>query len=121
MFVAASACRAADAVVAGREKLRLNDGWKFAFGHPSDTKKDFGHATGYFSYITKTGFGDGAAAPIGKFDDSAWRVLDLSLYKHLGQPMAGIYDPVGLVAASVMLVGGLALCTIGLMRRDIGR
>ena len=32
-----------------------------------------------------------------------------------------IVDPVGLVAASVMLVGGLALCTIGLMRRDIGR
>jgi ABC-2 type transport system permease protein len=47
--------------------------------------------------------------------------LDLSIYKHLGQPMAGIYDPVGLVAATVMLVGGLALCTIGLTRRDIGR
>ena len=77
LFVAVSACQAADAAAAGREKLRLNDGWKFAFGHPSDTKKDFGHATGYFSYITKTGFGDGPAAPIGKIDDSAWRVLDL--------------------------------------------
>lgn len=62
---------------AGRERLRMNDGWRFAFGHPSDTKKDFGHATGYFSYITKTGFGDGPAAPVGKFDDSAWRTLDL--------------------------------------------
>jgi beta-galactosidase len=77
LMVAAAACRAADVVAVGREKLRMNDGWKFAFGHPSDTKKDFGHATGYFSYITKTGFGDGPAAPIGKFDDSAWRVLDL--------------------------------------------
>jgi len=48
-------------------------------------------------------------------------VLDLSIYKHLGQPMAGIYDPVGLVAAAIMLVGGLALCTVGLRRRDIGR
>ena len=47
--------------------------------------------------------------------------LDLSIYKHLGQPMAGIYDPVGLVAAAIMLVGGLSLCTIGLTRRDIGR
>ena len=47
--------------------------------------------------------------------------LDLSIYKHLGQPMAGIYDPVGLVVAAIMLVGGLALCTIGLTRRDIGR
>ena len=48
-------------------------------------------------------------------------VLDLSIYKHLGQPMAGIYDPVGLIAATVMVVGGLALCTWGLTRRDIGR
>jgi ABC-2 type transport system permease protein len=48
-------------------------------------------------------------------------VLDLSIYKHLGQPMAGIYDPVGLIAATVMTVGGLALCTWGLTRRDIGR
>ena len=47
--------------------------------------------------------------------------LDLSLYKHLGQPMAGIYDPVGLVAATVMAVGGLLVLTWGLTRRDIGR
>jgi ABC-2 type transport system permease protein len=48
-------------------------------------------------------------------------VLDLSLYRHLGQPMAGSFDPVGLVAATVMVVGGLALCTFGMTRRDIGR
>ena len=48
-------------------------------------------------------------------------VLDLSLYKHLGQPMAGIFDPVGIVVATVMVVGGLALCAIGFTRRDIGR
>ena len=48
-------------------------------------------------------------------------VLDLSLYRHLGQPMAGSFDPVGLVAAVVMVVGGVALCTFGLTRRDIGR
>lgn len=48
-------------------------------------------------------------------------VLDLSLYKHLGQPMAGIFDPVGLAVAAIMAVGGLAVCTIGLTRRDIGR
>jgi beta-galactosidase len=77
LMVAASACWAADVGGVGRERLRLNDGWRFAFGHPSDAKKDFGHATGYFSYITKTGFGDGPAAPAGKFDDSAWRTLDL--------------------------------------------
>jgi ABC-2 type transport system permease protein len=48
-------------------------------------------------------------------------VLDLSLYKHLGQPMAGIFDPVGIVVATVMVAGGLALCAIGFTRRDIGR
>jgi polyether ionophore transport system permease protein len=48
-------------------------------------------------------------------------VLELSLYKHLGQPIAGIYDPVGIVAALVMVVGGVALCAVGLTRRDIGR
>ena len=40
-------------------------------------------------------------------------VLDLSLYKHLGQPMAGIYDPVGIVVATVMAVGGLADLHVG--------
>ncbi len=50
----------------------------------------------------------------------AW-VLDLSIYKHLGQPMAGQFDMVGIVAAMVMTVGGLAICAIGLTRRDIGR
>ena len=59
----------------GRERVKLNDGWRFAFGHPSDTKKDHGHAQGYFSYLTKAGYGDGPAAA--KFDHSAWRLLDL--------------------------------------------
>ena len=49
------------------------------------------------------------------------QVLELSIYKHLGQPMAGVFDPVGIVAAAVMVVGGLAVCAFGLTRRDIGR
>jgi ABC-2 type transport system permease protein len=48
-------------------------------------------------------------------------ILQLSIYKHLGQPMAGVFDPVGIAAAAVMVVGGLAVCAIGLTRRDIGR
>jgi beta-galactosidase len=67
--------RAADAVDTGRERLLMDFGWRFAFGHPYDTKKDFHHGTGSFSYFAKTGNGDGAAAF--KFDDSAWRTLDL--------------------------------------------
>ena len=48
-------------------------------------------------------------------------VLQLSIYKHLGQPMAGIYDPVGLIVAVIMAVGGLALGAWGMTRRDVGR
>ena len=48
-------------------------------------------------------------------------ILQLSIYKHLGQPMAGSFDPAGLIAATVMVVGGVALCAFGLTRRDIGR
>lgn len=58
-----------------REKIMFDESWKFAYGHPYDAQKDFGNATGYFSYYAKAGYGDGAAAL--KFDDRAWRVLDL--------------------------------------------
>ncbi|TDN38433.1 DUF4982 domain-containing protein [Hymenobacter sp. UV11] len=60
---------------AGREHLLLDSGWRFAFGHPFDPRLDFGNGVGYFSYLAKTGYGDGAAAA--NFDDRAWRQLDL--------------------------------------------
>ena len=59
----------------GRERLRLDRGWRFALGHASDPVRDFGHGTGYFSYLAKTGFGDGPASPL--FDDRGWRQVDL--------------------------------------------
>lgn len=58
-----------------RESTLIDKDWRFSFGHLYDTQKDFGHAEGYFSYLTKTGFGDGPAAS--GFDDRAWRKLDL--------------------------------------------
>jgi beta-galactosidase len=58
-----------------RERLLMDSGWRFAFGHPTEVQKDFNTGTGYFSYLTKTGNGDGAAAA--NFDDRAWRMLDL--------------------------------------------
>jgi ABC-2 type transport system permease protein len=48
-------------------------------------------------------------------------ILELSLYKHLGQPIAGVFDPFGIVVAVVMVVGGVAICAFGLTRRDIGK
>jgi len=58
-----------------RDLIAIDNGWHFAFGHPYDTEKDFDHATGYFSYLSKTGNGDGPASK--SFDDRAWRLLDL--------------------------------------------
>lgn len=60
---------------AGRERLRLDAGWRFALGHAADSARDFGHNTGYFSYLAKTGFGDGPASP--QFDDRAWRTVQV--------------------------------------------
>ncbi|HEX8014739.1 MAG TPA: beta-galactosidase GalA, partial [Flavobacterium sp.] len=60
---------------AEREKILIDKDWRFSFGHLYDAQKDFNHATGYFSYLTKTGYGDGPAAQ--NFDDRAWRKLDL--------------------------------------------
>ena len=48
-------------------------------------------------------------------------ILDLSLYKHLGQPMAGTYDAVGIVVAAILAIGGLLVGAWGLQRRDVGR
>ncbi|MFB9863193.1 beta-galactosidase GalA [Rufibacter immobilis] len=59
----------------GRQRLLMDFNWRFAFGHPSDTQKDFNHGTSYFSYLAKAGYGDGPADP--KFDDRAWRQLNL--------------------------------------------
>ena len=59
----------------GREHLLIDTGWRFALGHPFDTQKDFQNGTSYFSYLAKTGYGDGAAAA--GFDDRIWRKLNL--------------------------------------------
>jgi ABC-2 type transport system permease protein len=48
-------------------------------------------------------------------------VLDLSLSRHLGQPMAGVFDVGGLIACSVIVVGGVLLSAAGYARRDIAR
>ncbi|NML67890.1 DUF4982 domain-containing protein [Hymenobacter sp. RP-2-7] len=75
LLLATTAARGQAAPPAGRERLPLDFDWRFAYGHPFDPKQDFGNGTGYFSYLAKTGYGDGAAAA--GFDDRAWRQLDL--------------------------------------------
>ena len=48
-------------------------------------------------------------------------LLDLSLTRHLGQPMAGIFDGVGMAVCAAIAVGGLLLGAWGLRRRDVSR
>ena len=48
-------------------------------------------------------------------------VLDLALNRHLGQPILGQYDWPGMAACVILAFGGIALCAIGMRRRDIGR
>jgi beta-galactosidase len=43
----------------GRERICMDRGWRFALGHAWESTRDFGHNTGYFSYLAKTGYGDG--------------------------------------------------------------
>jgi putative exporter of polyketide antibiotics len=46
-------------------------------------------------------------------------LLNISLARHLGEPMAGSYDLPGLVACAVLAVGGLTLGAWAFARRDL--
>jgi beta-galactosidase len=59
---------------AGRERLLLDFGWRFHFGHATDPSKDFGYG-GITGNFQKTGNFMPAATMA--FDDSDWRPLDL--------------------------------------------
>ncbi|MFD1467262.1 beta-galactosidase GalA [Hymenobacter caeli] len=81
------------AAAPGREHLLMDFGWRFAYGHPFDPAQDFGFGLGYFSYLAKTGNGDGAAAP--GFDDRGWRRLDLPHDWAAEQPFSPDGSPEG--------------------------
>lgn len=66
---------AVDVSVPSRQRHKFDFGWRFAFGHATDRSKDFDPGNSEFSYLAKTGFATGAAAP--GFDDRLWRELDL--------------------------------------------
>jgi beta-galactosidase len=59
--------------IAPREQLLFDFGWKFQFGHGSDSRRDLGFGAGQGDFA-KTGEFDFAK---GKFDDSKWRTLNL--------------------------------------------
>jgi len=59
--------------VAPREQLLFDFGWKFQFGHGSDTARDLGFGNGQGDFAKTGEFGFSKA----KFDDSKWRTLNL--------------------------------------------
>ncbi|MFI5225042.1 MAG: hypothetical protein ACHQ3P_00030 [Candidatus Limnocylindrales bacterium] len=46
-------------------------------------------------------------------------IHQLALTTHLGQPMIGVWDPVGMIACLVIAAGGLAIGAWGVARRDL--
>jgi beta-galactosidase len=106
----------------GRERLLMDSGWRFAFGHAYDPAKDFNFSTGYF-FNAKAGSGDGAAAA--DFDDRAWRVVDLPHDWAVELP----FDPAGDAGHGGKMVGrAFPATSIGWYRRtfeipaaDLGR
>ena len=56
-----------------RETIRLDDGWKFAFGNAADPKKDFGCGTEYFNYLTKANSIHTEGPYAANFNDSTWQ------------------------------------------------
>ena len=62
---------------AGRERLLMDFNWRFAFGHGTDSTRDFDPAPAgtAFSYFAKAGTAAGAASQ--EFDDRGWRTLNL--------------------------------------------
>ena len=56
-----------------RETIRLDDGWKFAFGNAADPKKDYGCGTEYFNYLTKANSIHNEGPYVANFNDSTWQ------------------------------------------------
>ena len=60
-----------------RETIRLDKGWKFAFGHAGNPQKDFGCGTEYFNYLTKANSIHNEGPYALKFNDSAWQEIQV--------------------------------------------
>jgi hypothetical protein len=48
-------------------------------------------------------------------------VRQIALTAHLGQPMVGTWDWVGMAACAVLAIGGLLVGAWGIARRDVSR
>ena len=58
---------------------------------------------------------------IGSILDLPDFIVDLALNRHLGRPILGSYDEIGIAVCMAIAVGGVLVCAWGVRRRDIGR
>ncbi len=58
---------------------------------------------------------------IGSILDLPDFIMDLALNRHLGRPVLGSYDEVGLAVCASLAIGGVIVCALGVRRRDLGR
>jgi beta-galactosidase len=97
-----------------RERTSLDTAWRFSLGHATDPFADHGHATGYFSYLAKTGYGDGPASPA--FDDRAWRLVNVPHDWAVELP----FDPAGTASHGFKAIGrGFPANSVGWYRRSL--
>lgn len=86
-----------------RQKTNLDEDWKFHFGHAADPAGDFNY--GVTTIFSKSG--GGAGTPIGtKFDDSAWRTLNLPHDWAVELPFVNVNNP-DVASHGYKPVGGL--------------
>lgn len=86
-----------------RKKVNIDEGWKFHFGHAGDPSKDFNYSVA--TIFSKSG-GAVNTAIDPKFDDAAWRTLDLPHDWAVELPFADSPD-FGVMAHGYKPVGGL--------------
>ena len=87
------------------ERLLLDFGWRFHFGHANDAAKDFGFGSGRSGGFQKTG---GFLSPSSlAFDDSDWKPVDLPHDWAIGLPFTERPGPVeqGVLSAGPRLPG----------------
>lgn len=71
-------CIAATAAVSPRERILINNSWRFNYGHSGDMMKDYSHGTEYFTYLAKAASSDHNRGPVmPDFDDSGWTEVNL--------------------------------------------
>jgi beta-galactosidase len=58
-----------------RERISMDDNWKFHFGHAANAEKDFNY--GIVNIFAKSGTAWGTSATEAKFNDSLWRSVSL--------------------------------------------